>query len=685
MIQPKYTNSLIHETSPYLLQHAHNPVEWHPWSESTLARARSMDKMLLISIGYSACHWCHVMEKESFMDEEVAAIMNKHFICIKVDREERPDVDQVYMNAVQLITGSGGWPLNCFALPDGRPFFGGTYFRRGQWVQLMENIAGLFRERRKELVEQAGALTMGVQKNDLIPAFSAGTPMELKDLDQAGAGLEKQFDYKEGGFAGAPKFPMPSSFAFLLRYGFSSENTKISEFVHLTLRKMAYGGIYDQIGGGFARYSTDANWKVPHFEKMLYDNAQLISLYSEACQVSGEQLFKEIAEETIQFCLREMASKEGGFFSSLDADSEGEEGKYYTWGTAEINQILGNHSDLIKKYYHIGGKGFWEPGRNILIRTQSPEEFAKSQGLQPSAFKSILKPAKTRLLKARNKRIRPGLDDKILTSWNGMMIKALADAYRVFGKMEYLEAAMRNAQFIMGKVFGVDGRLFHSYNRGKASVNGFLEDYCFLAEGLLALYQSSFNEDYLQKAKSLADYALAHFYDEETGFIFLTSDLDPPLIARKHEIYDNVIPSSNSVMAGILHILGLIFEDEKYLELSEKMLIRIKEQFMRHPSAFANWGSVMLQNVFPSFTVVIIGKEFREKAAAMQKRYHPNVFYCASGSGSELPVFSNRYVEGETLIYVCSGKDCKLPTSSLEKAFSFLNPQRTSGPSRGKC
>ncbi len=673
MIQPKNTNSLIHETSPYLLQHAHNPVEWHPWSESTLAKARSLDKMLLISIGYSACHWCHVMEKESFEDEEVAAIMNKYFICIKVDREERPDVDQVYMNAVQLITGSGGWPLNCFALPDGRPFFGGTYFRRGQWIQLMENIAELYRTSKKELEEQAASLTNGVQKNDLKPAVASGKPLEINDINRAVANLEKHFDFKEGGFAGAPKFPMPASLAFLLRYGSNSKNDAIIEFVYLTLRKMAYGGIYDQIGGGFARYSTDASWKVPHFEKMLYDNAQLIWLYAEAYHASGEQLFKEIGEETIRFCLREMKSEEGGFYSSLDADSEGEEGKYYTWGTAEINQILGNHSDFIKKYYHIGGKGFWELGKNILIRTQSPEEFAKSQGLHPSAFKGILKPAKAKLLKVRNKRIHPGLDNKILTSWNGMMIKALADAYRVFGKNEYLEAAMQNAEFIMGKVMQAEGRLYHSYNKKKASINGFLEDYCFLADGLLELYQATFDEEYLRKAKLLADYTLAHFFDTEKGMFFLTSDLDPPLIARKHEIHDNVIPSSNSVMAGVLKILGLIFEDEKYLDLSEKMLIKMKDQFMRYPSAFANWGSVMLQTAHPFYTVVITGKEFREKAAAMQKNYHPNAFFCVSESDSELPVFINRYVEGETLIYVCSGKECKLPVTSADAALKSFN------------
>ncbi len=432
MTDHKFSNALIHESSPYLLQHAHNPVEWHPWSESTLAKARSHGKMLLISIGYSACHWCHVMERESFEDEEVAGIMNKHFICIKVDREERPDVDQVYMNAVQLITGSGGWPLNCFALPDGRPFFGGTYFRKNQWVQLLENIAMLYKSRRHDLEEQADSLTKGVKSGDIIKAGTETGTVSKSDLESAVSRMEKQFDYQEGGLGGAPKFPMPVVQLFLLRYFYFARDENISAFIRLTLQKMAYGGIYDQIGGGFARYSTDVHWKVPHFEKMLYDNAQLVTLYAEAWQVFGDNLFKEVVEDTLKFVMRELTSPDNAFYSSIDADSEGMEGKFYTWGIAEINQILGNQAELIRKYYHIGGKGLWESRQNILLRTQSLEEFAKDQGLQPSAFKTILKPARTKLLKARMNRIRPGLDNKILTSWNALMMKGFIDAYQGF-------------------------------------------------------------------------------------------------------------------------------------------------------------------------------------------------------------------------------------------------------------
>jgi len=677
MPDDKFTNLLIHESSPYLIQHAHNPVEWHPWNELTLAKARSLDKMLLISIGYSACHWCHVMEKESFGDEEVAKIMNKHFICIKVDREERPDVDQVYMNAVQLISGSGGWPLNCFTLPDGRPFFGGTYFRKNQWMQLLENIALLYKNRRKELEEQAESLTNGVKAGDMFKPETKTAPFTDAELKAVVSRMERQFDFKEGGLGNAPKFPMPVNQVFLLRYSFYSKDDKFSDFVRLTLRKMAYGGIYDQIGGGFARYSTDSQWKVPHFEKMLYDNAQLVSLYAGAWLASGDNLYKEVVEETLQFIRRELTSPEGAFYSSLDADSEGIEGKYYTWGTAEINQILGNQADLLRKYYNIGGKGFWEAGQNILIRTQSQEEFAKEQGLHPSAFKTILKPACAKLLKFRSKRTRPGLDNKILTSWNGLMMKGFTDSYRVFGKQEYLDAAIHNAQFMMENMMEPDGRLFHSYNQCKASINGFLEDYCFLAEGLISLYQVSFEESYLKKALALAEYTISHFYHKENGLFFVTSDLDPSLIARKQEIFDHVIPSSNSSMAKVLFVLGLAFERADLTDISTRMVKVVREQIVNNPSSFANWASVMINMIYPFYTIAVTGPEYFEKASVIRKQYHPSVFICGSESASELPLLKDRFVEGETMIYVCTGKECKLPTKSVEEAVQYFSHRFT--------
>jgi uncharacterized protein len=672
MSDHKFTNSLINESSPYLLQHAHNPVDWHSWNESTLAKARSLDKMLLISIGYSSCHWCHVMEKESFEDEEVAKIMNKNFICIKVDREERPDVDQVYMTAAQLITGSGGWPLNCFALPDGRPFFGGTYFHKSQWIQLIESIVQLFVKRRKDLEEQAGTLAEGVISRDLIRIRKDAGILTRDELKSAIDKLQQQFDPREGGFGVAPKFLMPVNLAFLLRYSFFSQDEKIRDFVILTLRKMAYGGIYDQLGGGFARYSTDPQWKVPHFEKMLYDNAQLVSLYAEAWQMTKDPLFKEVTEETLQFVSRELTSTEGGFYSSLDADSEGEEGRYYTWGAGEISLVLENQADLIRKYYHIGGSGIWEAGKNILIRSRSPEEFAREQGLHPSAFKTILKPARAKMLKARKKRVRPALDNKILTSWNALMMKGFADAYRIFGKQEYLDAAMKNADFLIHGVMEPDGRLSHNFNPEKTPINGFLEDYCFLAEGLIAIYEVTFDENYLKKALELAEYAIYHFYNKENGLFFVTSDLDPSLFARKQEVYDNVIPSSNSSMARVLFLLGLAYEREEFSDISTRMVSSASGQILKFPYSFANWASITMNMIYPYYTLAITGPGCLEKSAALSKHYHPTVFFCGSESGSNLPVLKDRFVHGQTLIFVCTGRECRLPTPSVEVVINYL-------------
>lgn len=665
-------NRLIHETSPYLLQHAHNPVDWHAWNDATLAKANSLDKMLLISIGYSSCHWCHVMEKESFEDKAVAEIMNRHFICIKVDREERPDVDHVYMNAVQLITGSGGWPLNCFAMPDGRPFFGGTYFRKDQWVQLLENISLLYNNRRSELEKQANALTSGVRAENVFTGITGILKIRPEDVKNATGSLLNHFDSKEGGLGGAPKFPMPVVLDFLLHYWHFSGDENIRYHLELTLRKMAFGGIYDQIGGGFARYSTDAAWKVPHFEKMLYDNAQLVSLYAKAFRAFGNKYFLEIAEETLTFVARELTSPEGGFYSALDADSEGEEGKYYTWDTHEIELVLGNHAELIKKFFQTGKKGLWEDGRNILLHTLSPEEFAREQGLQPSAFKTILKSAKGKLLKARAKRIRPGLDNKIITSWNALMIKGYVNAYQAGGKKEYIDIARRSADFLITNMMENDGRLFHIYNPSGNRINGFIEDYAIFAESLLELYQVTFDEEYLRTSLLLTEYTVKHFLNSSNGLFNVTSSLDPPLIAMKQETYDNVIPSSNSVMARVLNLLGLVFERDDLTGISEKMVSAMKDQALKYPASFANWASLLTDRAFPFYTIVIAGDEAPEKAREFRSKYLPDCFILASRNHSELPVFMNRFVDGITMIYVCSGKECKLPTTSVEEAFKML-------------
>ncbi|MBA2407111.1 MAG: thioredoxin domain-containing protein, partial [Chitinophagales bacterium] len=437
----KYTNHLIHESSPYLLQHAHNPVNWYAWNDETLKKARDENKLLLVSIGYSACHWCHVMEHESFEDEKTAQIMNEHFICIKIDREERPDIDQVYMTAVQLMTGRGGWPLNCIALPDGRPVYGGTYFPKEQWNDVLLNLANLYETDPEKAEEYADKLTTGIQQAEIVKSNTEKPEFSLSLLNETVAAWKGHFDTKEGGSDYAPKFPLPNNYRFLLRYAHEVKDEAVMKQVELSLRKMAFGGIYDQIGGGFARYSTDSLWKVPHFEKMLYDNAQLVSLYSEAYQATKEPLYKQVVYETLEWVKREMTNEEGAFYSALDADSESEEGKFYVWTKAELQQILGSDFNLFSDYYNVNRTGYWEHDNYILLRDKTDEEFAKENKMDFSALQKKIEELKVKMLDVREKRVRPGLDDKTLTSWNAMMMRGYADAYMVFGEKEFLDAA----------------------------------------------------------------------------------------------------------------------------------------------------------------------------------------------------------------------------------------------------
>jgi uncharacterized protein YyaL (SSP411 family) len=576
------------------------------------------------------------------------------------------------MTAVQLITGGGGWPLNCFALPDGRPFFGGTYFRKEQWVQLLENVHLLFTTRRKDLEEQAESLTTGVRlHDDIMPTAPVVFPKK-DDILQAVANLKKRLDFEDGGMAGAPKFPMPTVLSFLQKDHYYSKDNHTGDFLKITLQRMAFGGIYDQAGGGFARYSTDAHWKVPHFEKMLYDNAQLVSVYCRSYQSPKEADHAEVVRDTLTFILRELGHPSGGFFSSLDADSEGIEGKYYTWSEGEFRQAVENHADLLVRYYNLGGKGLWEGGRNILLRTQPVGEFAQGAGLQPSQFRTILKAARARLLRVRAKRVRPALDDKVLTSWNALMLKGFVNAYETFGKQEYLDAAVKNAHFLLSEMMQPGGQLRHTWKNGKAYINGFLEDYCFLVEALLELYQVTFDNEYLEKALLLAEYAIGHFYDRKSGLFYVTSSLDAPLIARKQEVYDNVIPSSNSVMAGVLYRLGLVFEREDLLDLSSHMVKFMKEKVIGYPAAFSNWASVMMDQVNPFYTVAVTGPDALKTASEIKKTGYPGSLFCGSEKVSEIPILKDRYVEGKTMIYLCSGNECKLPTESKEEVMNFL-------------
>ena len=566
MKEAQHTNALVNETSPYLLQHANNPVDWYPWNEETLAKAQKEGKLLIISIGYSACHWCHVMEHESFEDEQVAQVMNDRFINIKVDREERPDIDQVYMNAVQLMQQRGGWPLNCIALPDGRPVWGGTYFPKEQWIEQINQVANFYEQRPQDMLDYAQKLAKGIQQSELVSYNKEKPNFSWQDLENTLEPWSKQFDYKEGGPKRAPKFPIPNNYLFLMRYAHLKQDNKLSEYVQLTLDKMAWGGIYDQVGGGFARYSTDKLWKVPHFEKMLYDNAQLVSLYSEAYTCYGKEMYKDIVEQTLAFVERELSHDNGAFYSALDADSEGLEGKFYVWKKEELKSLLGQDYPLFAKYYNINHKGYWEEGNYILVKDQNDGDFCKKENLELDVFQQKVKHWQSKLLEEREQRTRPALDDKSLTSWNALMCQAYTDAYLAFGNKYYLHTAIKNARFILDKQCQSDHSLWHSYKDGQSSINGFLEDYALTISAFIRLYEATFDEQWLNKAKDLTDYCHAHFYDSQSGMFFFTSDLDAPLVARKMEINDNVMPASSSVMANNLFALGHLLDNSDYLE-----------------------------------------------------------------------------------------------------------------------
>jgi len=668
----KYTNTLVNETSPYLLQHAHNPVNWNPWNEETLKKAKKEDKLLLISIGYSACHWCHVMEHESFEDSVVAKIMNDNFICIKVDREERPDVDQIYMTAVQLMNQRGGWPLNCIALPNGKPFWGGTYFRKEDWKQQILNISEIYKTQAERVIEFADKLSLGIQQVENISENTDEAVFSWRDLNNMVDTWSDKFDNTEGGANGAPKFPMPNSYNFLLKYSHLSGKSYVSDHVELTLNKMAFGGIYDQIGGGFARYSTDKYWKAPHFEKMLYDNGQLVSLYSDAYLKYKNPIYKDIVFESLDFVERELMAENGAFYSALDADSEGEEGKFYVWNYQELNNLIKSDFQIFKDYYNINEIGLWEHGNYILIRKISKKRIAKTHNISVSDLEIKIGNWKKVLMKQRDKRIRPGLDDKSLTSWNALMLKGYIDAYMAFGDKHHLDIALKNANFIVNIQMSKDGKLLHSYKDGRSTINAYLEDYALTITSFIRLYEATFDKKWLIYSEKLTEYAISHFYDPKTGMFFFTSDLDPALIARKMEINDNVIPASNSVMANSLFDLGTILDKENYKQMSIKMLNNVKNQMSSYAAGYANYATLMLKQIHPFYEVAIVGKDAHSKTMELNKKYNPNKLFIGDFGESNLELLKGKYMEGTTMIYVCENKVCQLPTNNTAEAIKLL-------------
>jgi len=649
----KYTNNLINETSPYLLQHAHNPVNWYAWGPEALEKAKRENKLLIISIGYSACHWCHVMEHECFEDEG-------------------PDIDQIYMNAIHQMGQRGGWPLNMFALPDGKPFTGGTYFPKAQWLELLGKTSNAFSQDPGQVSEYAAELTRRIKGSELVQVNSQPAEFTVEMLEGYVETWSENFDNTEGGSDRAPKFPIPNNYQFLLRYGHLNKDEQVLAHVKLTLDKIAFGGIYDQLGGGFARYSTDAVWKVPHFEKMLYDNAQLVSLYSEAYQLTKSPLYRKAVYETLAFVKRELTDETGAFYSALDADSEGEEGKFYVWGKEELKSALREDYEVFKDYYNVNSTGAWE-GNYILLRKKSDQAIAAKHNISIQELDNVIARSKETLMQIRDTRIRPGLDDKSLTSWNALMLNAYVDAYDVFGEAAFLEEALKNAEFLVSTQLREDGGLNHSYKNGRSTINGYLEDYAFVVEGFIALYQSTFDEKWLTHSRGLLDYSITHFFDTSSGMFYFTSDIDPPLVDRKMELNDNVIPASNSSIAKSLSLLGHYYYDEAYTKKAIQMLNNVKMHMSSYPSGYSNWGMLMLNETFEFFEVAIAGKDAGKLRAEMNVEYHPNILYVGARKNSELPLLQNKFVDRETMIYVCVNKACQLPVLAASQALEQLN------------
>ncbi|MBL7817336.1 MAG: thioredoxin domain-containing protein [Saprospiraceae bacterium] len=707
-------NHLIHETSPYLLQHAHNPVDWYAWKPEAFARAKAEDKPILVSIGYSTCHWCHVMERESFENQEVADLMNELFVCIKVDREERPDIDQIYMEACQIITGGGGWPLNCFLLPDGRPYFAGTYYPpqsaygRPSWTQVLKNLSDAYHLKRDVVEGQANQLTDIIRNSDKNYVKNSshtvqGTPFgegghfvdfitesasvfNRDYLDNVYYALRERFDRVEGGWGGAPKFPATMSIQFLLDYYFYTKNTEALEHAELSLQKMIQGGIYDQLGGGFARYATDRAWLIPHFEKMLYDNALLMTVLCDAYKLTKRDIYSETIEETLAFVLRDMRLPDGGFFSAYDADSEGVEGKFYVWQKAEMDAVLGDDSPLFCAFYDITEGGNWEE-TNILWRAKSYDEFATEKGIETAFLKEKMQKCRQKLFDIREKRVKPGLDDKILLSWNALMISAFAKAFEALGTVrqeEYRKVAVESLDFIFKNFKQSEGiGLYHTYKNGQAQYEGFLEDYAYLIEALLNVYGITFDKQYLDQAKMYADYTIENFFDESGNMFYFTSAKQADILLRKKDLYDSATPSGNATMVRNLQRLAHIFDDKKYHELSHRMLLSVADMLERYPSSFSKWAGCALAVVFPPYEIAVVGTDFVQKAKAINALFLPNKILMASVEEDKtLPLLNDRQADtvqrtpsgegGQSRIYVCQNYACKMPVRTIEEMLDIL-------------
>ncbi len=654
-------NRLALATSPYLLQHAHNPVDWYEWGSEALQKAVAEDKPILVSIGYSSCHWCHVMERESFENTDIAAIMNAHFVCIKVDREERPDVDHLYMEAVQAMGQNGGWPLNVFLTPQQQPFFGGTYFPPRQWAHLLQQIHKAFGEKRKDIEDSAQDLTRHLNISDLTRfAQQQRTTVDRKALDQMFEVLHSRYDATYGGLAKAPKFIMPTIWQFLLRYHQLTKSQEALQMVTHTLAHIGRGGIYDQVAGGFARYSVDERWFAPHFEKMLYDNAQLLTLYAEAYQLTKSYLFRNIIQQTIQWLQKEMKHPQGGYYSALDADSEGVEGKYYTFTWQEWQTALGNDSEEAAKYFSVTPEGNWEHGRNILTALYDANSDASLQRW------------KDKLAAAQQKRVRPGLDDKTLASWNCMLVKGLVDASLALNEPAWLTLAVDTIGFVENHLIHA-GQLRRSFKDRPAATEGFLEDYAFLIQAYLALYQATFNEIWIRKAEEQIHYVFENFFDEKEGYFHYASKISEKLIAQKKEIFDNVIPSSNSVMARNLLHAGTLLGYHNWIEQGRTMATALTQTIISEPGYLSNWGVLLLELAAPMKEVAIVGNAATGVLRELRQHYLPFAVFMGTSLPSTLPLLADKHaINGSTTLFVCYQQTCQAPVHSVDEALKQL-------------
>ena len=680
-------NELSTETSPYLLQHAHNPVHWQPWGEAALALAKQMDKPILVSIGYSACHWCHVMERESFEMEATANVMNEHFINIKIDREERPDIDHIYMDAVQAMTGSGGWPLNVFLTPDAKPFYGGTYFppvkafNRASWTDVLMSIADAWKNRRNEMEQQAETLIEHLKKANNFAQIKSPINIETEksgftkdDCINITNNLLATADLVEGGFGKAPKFPQTFSINCLLQSAYFLKDEKALAHAELSLTKMLNGGIYDQLAGGLCRYSTDAEWLAPHFEKMLYDNALFITALSNAYLLTKKDVYKNAVEHVCDFIFTEMKNKDGGYYAAIDADSEGVEGKFYVWDIKETEKILGEDALLFNNYFDVTEHGNWEE-KNILQILKPLEEVAKSLKISlPEAQKNI-SAAKQKLLIERNKRIRPGTDDKILLSWNALLLTAFCKAYAVLQNEKYKLAAVELFDFIEQKFNDLNDGYFHTYKNGEAKYPAFLDDYTYMADACIHLQEITADEKYLHKAKKITEYIFENFADEESGFFFFTSQFQKDIVVRKIELYDGATPSANAVMAKNLLYLSIVFDNKEWHQKAVAMIDSLKTIIVKHPGSFGVWTATAINIDVGINEIVIIGKQVMPSVKEVLLQYFPNKILQANFNKSDMPLFKNREVLEKLSIYLCQNFVCKKPVDTVQALLQEIQLQ----------